>query len=137
MRYGLCDEDVHKVVRAIALAARVLFAAGAREVYPGVPAVPRLRSPRDVDDFENKRWKAQDVKVSAYHPMGTARMGRDARRSVCDPEGRVHGSENVFVADTSLFPASTHVNPQFTLMALCLNLCERFLERWPATKRSH
>ncbi len=137
MRYRLCDEDVAKAVRAIARAARVLFAAGANEVYPGVPAVPRLRSPADVDAFETRRWRAEDLKVSAYHPMGTARMGADERRAVCDPEGRVHGSENVFVADTSLFPASTHANPQFTLMALCLNLSERFLERWPTAKRSH
>jgi choline dehydrogenase-like flavoprotein len=137
LRYRLCDEDVRKAVRAIALASRVLFAAGASEVYPGVPAVPRLRSLAEIDAFEARRWRAEDVKVSAYHPMGTARMGSDARRSVCNEEGRVHGSENVFVADTSLFPASTHANPQFTLMALCLNLSERFLERWSATKRSN
>jgi choline dehydrogenase-like flavoprotein len=128
-------EDVKRTVRAIALSARVLFAAGASEVYPGVPAVPVLRSTRDVDDFERRRFRAKDLKVSAYHPMGTARMGADPTRSVCDPTGRVHETENLFVADASLFPGSTHVNPQLTLMALCLNLARRFVDAWPALAR--
>jgi choline dehydrogenase-like flavoprotein len=94
-------------------------------------ALPPLRSLSDVSALERRRFHAMDVKVSAYHPMGTARMGPDARSSVCDAEGRVHGTENVYVADTSVFPASTYVNPQLTLMALCLNVAERFLDRWP------
>ncbi|MCZ7620734.1 MAG: GMC family oxidoreductase [Myxococcota bacterium] len=131
MLYRLSQPDVDKTIRAIGLAARVLFAAGAREVYAGLPAVPPLRSLGDVDELERRRFRAKDVKVSAYHPMGTARMGADARRSVCDAEGRVHGMQNLYVADTSVFPGSTHVNPQLTLMALCRNLAERFLDRWP------
>jgi choline dehydrogenase-like flavoprotein len=131
MRYTLSQRDVDKTVRAIGLAARVLFAAGASEVYSGIPAIEPLRSLADVSDLEERRFRARDVKVSAYHPMGTARMGADSSRSVCDAEGRMHGTENVFLADTSIFPASTHVNPQLTLMALCLNLAERFLDRWP------
>jgi choline dehydrogenase-like flavoprotein len=129
MLYRLGQQDVDTTIRAIGLAARVLFAAGASEVYSGLPAIPPLRSPADVASLERRRFRAADVKVSAYHPMGTARMGPDARSSVCDAEGRVHGTQNLYVADTSVFPASTHVNPQLTLMALCLNLAERFLDR--------
>ena len=128
MLYGMNREDVRRTVRATALAARVLFAAGAQEVYPGLPALPVLRSVAEVDDLERHRWRAGDLEMSGYHPMGTARMGRDPAHSVCDPSGRVHGSENLYVADTSLFPGSTHVNPQYTLMALCLNIAERFLD---------
>ena len=40
----------------------------------------------------------------------------------------MHETENLYVADTSLFPGSTHVNPQYTMMALCRNLAERFLD---------
>jgi choline dehydrogenase-like flavoprotein len=133
MLYRLEAEDVRRTIRATVLAARVLFAAGAREVYPGLPAVPVLRSTGEADALEQRSFTARDLKVSAYHPMGTARMGGDPARSVCDPSGRVHETENVYVADTSLFPGSTHVNPQYTLMALCLNLAERFIDRWPVS----
>ena len=132
MLYRLEPEDVQRTLRATVLAAHVLFAAGAREVYPGVPSVPVLRSPAEADALEQGSFTAKDLKVSAYHPMGTARMGADPARSVCDPSGRVHETANVYVADTSLFPGSTHVNPQYTLMALCLNVAQRFVDGWPA-----
>jgi choline dehydrogenase-like flavoprotein len=131
MLYRMNARDVQRTVRAISIAARVLFAAGAIEVYPGVPAVPILRSLREVGDFEQRPWTAKHLKVAAFHPMGTARMGADPAHSVCDPSGRVHGVENLYVGDTSLFPGSPHVNPQFTLMALCRNLAHRFAGAWP------
>jgi choline dehydrogenase-like flavoprotein len=135
MLYRMNAEDVQRSIRSTGLAARVLFAAGAEEVYPGLPALPVLHSTADVDALEARRWRAKDLKMSAYHPMGTSRMGRDPALSVCDPSGRVHETENLYVADTSLFPGSTHVNPQFTLMALCRNLAERFLDEWSAAAR--
>jgi choline dehydrogenase-like flavoprotein len=52
------------------------------------------------------------------HQMGTCRMGADRSRSVCDPVGAVHGAKGVYVADASLFPASSGVNPMITIMAL-------------------
>lgn len=130
MLYRMNAEDVGRAVRATALAARVLFAAGAREVYPGLPAVPVLRSAGEAEALVQRTWRARDLKMSAYHPMGTARMGRDPGRSVCDPAGRVHETRNLFVADTSLFPGSSHVNPQLTLMALARNVAERFVDGW-------
>ena len=42
---------------------------------------------------------------SAYHPCGTARMGRrDDPLAVVDPEARVIGVEGLRVADSSIFP---------------------------------
>jgi choline dehydrogenase-like flavoprotein len=52
------------------------------------------------------------------HQMGTAPMGADRQRSVVDPVGRVWGYENLLVADASLFPQSSGVNPMLTIMAL-------------------
>ncbi|MGR3793674.1 choline dehydrogenase [Vannielia sp. SX4] len=48
---------------------------------------------------------------SAYHPCGTARMGRvDDPRSVVDPECRVIGVEGLRLADSSIFPRITNGN---------------------------
>ncbi|PZX47345.1 choline dehydrogenase [Roseinatronobacter thiooxidans] len=42
---------------------------------------------------------------SAYHPCGTAKMGRrEDARAVVDPQGRVIGVEGLRVADSSIFP---------------------------------
>ena len=48
---------------------------------------------------------------SAYHPCGTARMGRrDDRLAVVDPECRVIGVDRLRVADSSIFPRVTNGN---------------------------
>ncbi|MFN3643294.1 MAG: choline dehydrogenase [Gemmobacter sp.] len=53
----------------------------------------------------------RDHAESAYHPCGTARMGRaDDPLAVVDPECRVIGVEGLRVADTSVFPRITNGN---------------------------
>jgi choline dehydrogenase-like flavoprotein len=52
------------------------------------------------------------------HQMGTAAMGADPKRSVVAPAGRVWGYENLLVADASVFPQSSGVNPMLTVMAM-------------------
>ena len=48
---------------------------------------------------------------SAYHPCGTARMGRrDDPMAVVDPECRVIGVDGLRVADSSIFPQITNGN---------------------------
>jgi choline dehydrogenase-like flavoprotein len=54
------------------------------------------------------------------HQSGTLRMGREPDSSVTDEFGRIHGAENVVVADSSVFPTSGAFNPTLTLMAVAL-----------------
>ncbi len=63
---------------------------------------------------------AQGDAPSGAHIMGGMRAGTDPTISVCDPDGRIHDLDNVFVTDASLFPTSGAVNPTLTLMALAL-----------------
>ncbi len=49
--------------------------------------------------------------------MGTAAMGGDPARHVCDPLGRVRNTVGLVVADASLFPSPVGVNPMETVMA--------------------
>ncbi len=52
------------------------------------------------------------------HQMGTAAMGSDSKTSVVDPAGRVWSYANLLVADASVFPQSSGVNPMWTIMAM-------------------
>jgi choline dehydrogenase-like flavoprotein len=54
------------------------------------------------------------------HIMGGMMMGPDPSSSVTDPYGQVHGLDNVFVADGSVFVTSGAHNPTLTLMAVAL-----------------
>ncbi|PNY79524.1 ribonuclease BN [Deinococcus koreensis] len=61
------------------------------------------------------------------HVIGTARMGRDPRRSVVRPDGRAHDLENLYISDNSTFPSALSVNPALTIMALSLRTADGFL----------
>jgi choline dehydrogenase-like flavoprotein len=56
--------------------------------------------------------------------MGTTRMHRDPRQGVVDPNCRVHGVGNLYVAGASVYPTSGSANPTLTLVALGLRLSD-------------
>ena len=58
------------------------------------------------------------------HQMGTCRMGASRRSAVCDERGAVYGMGGAYVADASLFPASSGVNPMITIMALARHVAK-------------
>ena len=64
----------------------------------------------------------RDLKLMAFHPLGTARAHADPARGVVDGDLRVHGAEDVHVADGSAVPSALGVNPQITIMALATRL---------------
>ena len=62
------------------------------------------------------------VDPNAHHHAGTTRMHDDPRFGVTDRHGRVHGSDNLFVAGASTFPTAGFVNPMLTIVALSVRL---------------
>ena len=56
--------------------------------------------------------------MMSAHPQGGLRIDADPTRGAVRPDFRVHGVENLMVADASLFPSTIVVNPQWTVMAL-------------------
>lgn len=114
--YKLSDEDARQITFGIARAAEVHFAAGATEVYPNIPRAGVLR-PGDLDRFESTHFKASELRLEAFHPMGTARISADPRQGVCAPDGSVRGTRDLYVADASLFPTAPGVNPMMTIIA--------------------
>lgn len=56
------------------------------------------------------------------HHIGTARMGMDPETGVVDRDCRVFGTENLYVAGSSVFPTSSQANPTLTIVAFSLRL---------------
>lgn len=68
-----------------------------------------------------------ELEMSRYgayggHHLGTARMGTDPRTSVVNPDCRIHGLKNLYIAGGAVFPTSSQANPTLTIVALALRL---------------
>lgn len=121
----------------LATAARIHFAAGAHEIltlHTRDHSFQRSQTGR-ADDIERHCRALATLPVHgnrcgifSAHQMGTARMGADPKHSVCDERGAVRDVRGLHVADGSLFPASSGVNPMLTIMALATVVAERIAQ---------
>lgn len=111
-----------------------------------VPRVTYVRHPHDqrMIDLYMPRMRAVmeaagavetiDMDMAGYygapdtkHLLGTTRMGSDPARSVCDPWGRLHEVDNVWIADGSTWPTSAAYNPVLTQQALAYRTAARMV----------
>jgi choline dehydrogenase-like flavoprotein len=117
--YSLHPEDAAQLVLGLRESARILLAAGARKVIVPLARPLELRTMADVDRvLGDLEIRPQDTDLTAVHPMGSVWMGDDATRAPVDSTGRLHQLDNVYVADTSLYPGSIGVPPQITAYTL-------------------
>ncbi len=125
--YTFNPKTIDSFVKAIRQSAKIFFAAGCERVH--APAAKDFFiSKNQIDDIDNlilhKNFKLGKMSISAAHLMGGCRMGTDPKTSVTDSWGRVHGLNGVYVADASLFPKASEVNPYLTIMALADRVAE-------------
>jgi len=119
VRFNPSSSDMQRAVRGIALLARMMFEAGAREVWPGLYGVPAtLRSIDDVRAIDAMPADARHFSFISTHLFGTARMGLDPRASVVGPDFQSHEVRGLYVVDSSVFPTNLGVNPQHSIMAM-------------------
>jgi choline dehydrogenase-like flavoprotein len=118
IRYDLVQDDLERFRTGLARMRELFEAAGAREVYLPLP-----------HGVEPERARVQDLKLMAFHPLGTARADARPTHGVVDGQLRVHGVQGLHVADGSVVPSSLGVNPQITIMALATRLAYHLLDR--------
>lgn len=106
--WRISDQDLESLHRTQLLLGRALKGMGVRMF------------PKDGD----LGWAAR-VAPGAHH-MGTTRMHRDPVRGVVDEHGRVHGTRNVYVTGSSVFPTGGWAPPTLTVVALAVRLASHF-----------
>ena len=98
--------------------ARVHLAAGSTEVGTMHPLPAVMRTEADLAQLNGLTYGAHEHAIFTAHQMGGCPMGTDPQHAVVDPELRLHGTDNIFVADGSVLPTALGVNPSETIYAL-------------------
>lgn len=98
--------------------AALLFAVGAKELAFGDVRDTRITRADEIDAAVAAiALRPGQNLLAAPHPGGAARMGADPATSVVGFDHRVHGTDNVYVTDPSVFPTPPSVDPSLTIMA--------------------
>ena len=126
IRYHLNETDFRKLLVGMRLAAEIHLAAGAMVALVGLPGLPAIGSTADLDKLTEGNWRPTDVRPTAFHPMGTARMGRPGE-GVVDAFGKHHDVQHLYIADGSVFPTCVGVNPQVSIMAFATRTSDAIL----------
>jgi len=71
---------------------------------------------------EERAARVWDQMTDGYHQIGTIRMAAQPARGVVDADCRVHGTPNLFVAGSAVFPTSGQANPTLLIAALSARL---------------
>jgi len=135
--YSMQQADKKHLLCAGEHAARILVAAGAREVHSAHDSVEPLKlsssasgeaCERELDAWVKRLHAAgmpqTSVGLGSAHQMGTCRMAASAKQGAVKPSGETWEVPGLFVADTSAFPTASGVNPMWTCAALAYHVAQ-------------
>ncbi|MEQ1501540.1 MAG: GMC family oxidoreductase [Myxococcota bacterium] len=117
IRYALTREVEGRLKAAIRTAVRCWLAAGAEQVVAPFPELGPIRSERELAALDGLKIRSASTPIVSAHPQGTCRMGPDPATSVVGPDLRVHGVDNLWVLDASVFPTTASSHTQLPVMA--------------------
>jgi len=110
--------DLRKLADALKELGQILFAGGARRVMANTWGYDVFTTPTDLERLDRIVLDPSYIALGTGHPQGGNAMSINSRRGVIGPDFRVHGYDNLYVCDASVFPSSLTVNPQLTIMSL-------------------
>ncbi len=118
VRFDLPLTDLRKVKDGVKQLCRIELAAGAQRVLPATFTPSVFYDTTQLDSLDELIVETDDVALSSTHVQGGNPMNDDANIGAVDTQFRVHGFDNLYVCDASVFPTSLQVEPQLTIMAL-------------------
>ncbi|MGB1285477.1 MAG: GMC family oxidoreductase N-terminal domain-containing protein [Aggregatilineales bacterium] len=122
VHYKLHPYDRKHLQQGLLEGLKIHYAAGAREIY--APHNRFLKFDRDSgESFPRFLRKVEDEGLKPYthpiftaHQMSSSRIAGNERQGAIKPNGESWEVENLFVADASVLPTATGVNPMISIM---------------------
>jgi choline dehydrogenase-like flavoprotein len=138
IEYRLSESDKARFREGIAQAVRIMFLAGAKEVYlpttenilndpnESQPQAVILTNIRQAELVEkNLRLIPDDSILTSAHMQATDKMGSSPENGVVGRDFHVWGTENLYVVDGSIFPTSIGANPMQSIYTFAKIFADR------------
>ena len=115
--YRYVDQDIDSLLRCHELLDEELRSAGLGRIAYLADSVAGVHA------------EAWEQATDGFHSIGTTRMSDDSDAGVVDRDCRVHGSANLYLASSSVFPTSAEANPTFVAAVLAVRLAHHIASR--------
>ena len=131
LTYRVDQRDIDNMRVGMKACADILFAAGAKEVLPGVFGLPPIFDDPSMSGLLlTTKIRPTDLTLVANHVFGTCAMGSDRARTVVNNDGETHDVRDLYVVDTSILPTGTAINPMETIMGVADYLAQKMKARY-------
>jgi len=85
----------------------------------------KILNPEETNVWEDPDHISELVQpTGAFHHIGTTRMHKNPKYGVVDENCRVHGTKNLYIAGSSVFPTSGYTNPTLTIVAMAYRMAD-------------
>jgi choline dehydrogenase-like flavoprotein len=118
-------DDLATLARGLKLLGELLFDAGAERVMVNSWGDDQFTDRSQLHRIDEIAADPDYISLGTGHPQGGNAISRDPKRGVVDPNFKVHGYEDLYICDASVFPSSLTVNPQLTVMSLAHYAAQR------------
>jgi choline dehydrogenase-like flavoprotein len=142
LHYQLHPYDARHLMRGLIEAMRVHRASGAKEVSSphnrqmvyrdtGSDSLKERSSHFEtfLGEVEARGFQPNAYMLFSAHQMSSCRIGGDSSLGAVDPSGETYEVRNLFVADGSVLPTASGVNPMVTIMGTAHYLAQQIKAR--------
>jgi choline dehydrogenase-like flavoprotein len=129
VHFKLPSQNLATLQRGIRHVAEVLFAAGVDRVILPTHKLTTLRSVAESGRIADVVCDTRQFSLGSAHPQGGNPWSNDPSLGAVDDALGVHGFDNLFVCDASVFPSCIGVNPMETVLAVAKLASKRIFAR--------
>lgn len=126
VRYQPAAADLQDLAGGLRNLCRLLFEAGAVELFPSLAGCGPLRGPDDLRRLPDAVPRSR-TNLMTIHLLGSCPMGERRDRTAVDSWGRVWDAPGISVHDASILCDAPGVNPQGSIMAMASRNTARVL----------
>ena len=131
LSYKLGQAEAKSLAKGVEILSKIWFALGAKKVIIQHRAMNILNSEGQIPVIVEKIIQEPDgLLLGSAHPQSGNKIGINANESVVDSNCKVHGFNNLFVCDASVFPTSVGVNTQISVMVVASIISSRIIKDW-------